>query len=143
MSDERVDQTVQHVFSDADHFYEVMRDVFEMVKREPEKLESITSSNLVLRINTLEPTAEILIDGRQPPLEVFFGERPGAANIEIEIAADLLHKMWLGKVSTRESFFSGKIKTRGNMLKMMRLTELFYECEKAYPAIVAKYGLPS
>ncbi len=120
-----------------------MRDVFEAVKSEPEKLESITSSNLVLRINTHTPKAEILVDGRQPPLEVFFGERPGAANIEIEIAADLLHNMWLGKVSTRESFFSGKIKTRGNMLKMMRLTELFYECEKAYPAIVAKYGLPS
>ena len=132
----------RHVFSDAAHFYAVMNEVFDAVKREPEKLESITSSNLVIRIKTVNPTAEVLIDGRQPPLEVFFGARPGAANIEIELEADLLHHMWLGNVSTRESFFSGKIKTRGNMLKMMRLTELFYECEKAYPAIVTKHGLP-
>jgi putative sterol carrier protein len=111
------------------------------VQREPEKLESITSSNLVIRIKTHHPAAQVLIDGRQPPLEVFFGERPGAANIEIELEADLLHHMWLGNVSTRESFFSGKIKTRGNMLKMMRLTELFYECEKAYPEIVKSRGL--
>jgi len=130
-----------HIFADAETFYDVMKEVFDAVKREPEKLESITSSNLVIRINTRNPQAQVLIDGRQPPLEVFFGERPGAANIEIELEADLLHNMWLGNVSTRESFFSGKIKTRGNMLKMMRLTELFYECEKAYPAIVKSRGL--
>lgn len=129
------------VFVDADQFYQVMREVFDAVKRDPEKLESITSSNLVIRINTRNPLAQVLIDGRQPPLEVFFGERPGAANIEIELEADLLHDMWLSNVSTRESFFSGKIKTRGNMLKMMRLTELFYECERAYPEIVEQWGL--
>ncbi len=87
------------------------------------------------------PNAEILVDGRQPPLEVFFGKRPGDANIEIVLAANLLHSLWLGKESTREAFFSGQIKTRGNMLKMMKLTELFYECEKVYPAIAAAHGL--
>lgn len=133
--------TPARIFADSETFYTVMQEVFDAVKREPEKLESITSSNLVIRISTRNPEAEILVDGRQPPLEVFFGKRPGAANIEIELEADLLHAMWLGEVSTRESFFSGKIRTRGNMLKMMRLTELFYICERSYPAIAAKHGL--
>ena len=130
-----------HIFSDEQHFYTVMRDVFDAVAAEPERIASLTRSNLVIRIRTTGPAAEVLIDGRQPPLEVFFGERPGAANVEVQLAADLLHSIWLGKESTSSSFFNGKIKTRGNMLKMMKLTELFYDCERVYPAIVQKHKL--
>lgn len=129
------------VFRSADHFYTVMQDVFDEVAAHPKNIESVTRSNLVIRIRTTSPDAEVLIDGRQPPLEVFFGERPGAANVEIALPADLLHDMWLGKVSTRESFFNGKIKTRGNMLKLMKLTELFFEAERVYPAVARAHEL--
>ncbi len=129
------------VFRDADQFYAVMREVFDAVRATPENVESISRSNLVIRIRTTGPEGEILVDGRQPPLEVFYGERPGLANIEIEVAAELLHRIWLGKESTRESFFNGRIKTRGNMLKMLKLTELFFECERVYPEIARRHGL--
>lgn len=129
------------VFSSAEHFYAVMQDVFDEVAAHPKNIESVTHSNLVIRIRTTQPEAEVLVDGRQPPLEVFFGPRPGAANVEIDLPADLLHQMWLGRVSTRESFFSGRIKTRGNMLKMMKLTELFFEAERVYPTIARAHAL--
>ena len=128
------------VFSSDEHFYLVMHDVFTEVAAHP-RMDNIARSNLVIRIKTTEPEAELLIDGRQPPLEIFYGTRPGQANIEIMLAADLLHKIWLGQVSTRESFFSGKIKTRGNMLKMMTLTDLFAECERVYPDVARRHGL--
>ncbi len=130
------------IFHSSEHFYSVMQDVFDRVAEHPHNIESLTHSNLVIRIRTTEPRAEVLVDGRQPPLEVFFGTRPGAANVEIELPADLLHRMWLGQVSTRESFFSGRIKTRGNMLKLMKLTELFFECERVYPDVVRLHQLP-
>lgn len=129
------------VYRDAEHFYAVMGEVFDAVRAIPANVESIARSNLVIRIRTTAPKAEILVDGRQPPLEVFFGKRPGLANIEIELPADLLHRIWLGQESTRESFFSGRIKTRGNMIKMLKLTELFYECERVYPPIAQRHGL--
>lgn len=128
-------------FADEQHFYMVMRDVFTAVTAEPARIDGLARSNLVIRIRTSGPDAEVLIDGRQPPLEVFFGERPGKANVEIQLPADLLHLIWLGKESTSGSFFNGKIKTRGNMLKMMKLTELFYDCERVYPAIAKKHNL--
>ena len=86
--------------------------------------------------------AEILLDGRQPPLEVFFGERPGRANLEISLEADLLHAMWLGVESTQQAFLTGRIRTRGNLLKAMQLVELFAEAERIYPAVAQQYGLP-
>lgn len=129
------------IFDSDEHFYLVMHDVFTEVAEHP-RMDTIARSNLVIRIKTTQPDAELLIDGRQPPLEIFYGTRPGQANIEIMLAADLLHRIWLGQVSTRESFFSGKIKTRGNMLKMMTLTDLFSECERVYPDVAKKHGLP-
>jgi hypothetical protein len=129
------------VFRTPEQFYAVMQEVFDAVRADPANVESIARSNLVIRIRTSGPDGEILVDGRQPPLEVFFGPRPGLANIEIELPADLLHRIWLGTESTREAFFSGRIKTRGNMLKMLKLTELFYECERVYPTIAARHAL--
>lgn len=129
------------VFRSAEHFYSVMVEVFDAVRAIPENLESVTRSNLVIRIRTTGPEAEILVDGRQPPLEVFYGKRPGLANIEIDLPAGLLHRIWLGQESTREAFFSGRIKSKGNMLKMLKLTELFFECERVYPAVARRHGL--
>ena len=130
------------VYQSSEHFYQVMKDVFDYVIQHPQHLESFSKSNLVIRMSITEPDAEILLDGRQPPLEVFFGQRPGRANLEISLPADLLHDLWLSKESTRAAFFTGKIKTRGNLLKALQLTEVFAEAEQIYPTVARRYGLP-
>ncbi len=130
------------VYDSTEQFYAVMKDVFDQVMQHPDHIESFTRSNLVIRMNTSDPDAEILLDGRQPPLEVFFGERPGRANLEISLEADLLHAMWLGVESTQQAFLTGRIRTRGNLLKAMQLVQLFAEAERVYPAVAQQYGLP-
>ncbi|MCB9114592.1 MAG: SCP2 sterol-binding domain-containing protein [Caldilinea sp.] len=130
------------VYDSTEQFYAVMKDVFDQVMQHPDHIESFTRSNLVIRMSTTDPDAEILLDGRQPPLEVFFGERPGRANLEISLEADLLHAMWLGVESTQQAFLTGRIRTRGNLLKAMQLVELFAEAERIYPAVAQQYGLP-
>ena len=92
-------------------------------------------------MNIRMPDGEILLDGRQPPLEVFFGERPGRANLEISLDADLLHALWMGTESTHLAFFSGQIETRGNLLKALQLAEIFTAAERIYPTIARQYGL--
>jgi putative sterol carrier protein len=62
--------------------------------------------------------------------------------VEVTLPAELLHCIWLGKESTADSFFSGKIKTQGSLLKMMKLTELFRAAERVYPDVAQTYGLP-
>lgn len=129
------------IFNSAAHLYSILHLVFEEVRAVPEQIETFTHSNLVIRIRTLEPEAEILLDGRQPPLEVFYGERPGKANLEITLPANLLHAIWLGEERASNAFFSGKIKTKGNFTKAMQLMDLFRECERVYPQIAAKQNL--
>ncbi len=126
------------VYATADEFYVVLKEVFARVNEKPEHIETFTSSNLVIRMRFSGPEAEILLDGRQPPLEVFFGPRPGNADLEMVMAADLLHRIWLGQAKLKEAFFGGQIQTKGNILRAMKLTDLFREAETAYPLVLAQ-----
>ena len=65
----------------------------------------------------------------------------GRADLELHMPADLLHEIWLGERSLRESFFGGQIKTKGNVFKAMALGDLFREAEHFYPKILQEAGL--
>ncbi len=129
------------IFQSEEQLYSTMQMLFTRISEKPANIEGFTKSNLVIRIRLTDPQAEILLDGRQPPLEVFYGPRPGEANIEVQLKADLLHRIWLGQESTSSALFGGEIKTKGNLLKAQQLFDLFMECEKEYPAVVAEEGL--
>ena len=129
------------VFSSEEQLYAVLQSVFERLNAHPKHIESFTSSNLVIRMNFTDPKAEVLLDGRQPPLEVFYGPRPGKANMEFTMPADLLHRIWLGEESTSQAFFSGRIKTKGNFMKALQLLDLFREAERVYPDVAAEHKL--
>jgi hypothetical protein len=129
------------IFHSAEHLYSILGLVFDRVSATPEQIEPFTRSNLVIRIRTVQPEAEILLDGRQPPLEVFYGERPGRANLEINLPADLLHAIWMGEERASSAFFSGRVKTKGNFTKAVQMIDLFRECERVYPQIAAEQNL--
>ena len=123
------------VYADAEQLYTVLRRVFDKVKERPGAIESFTSSNLVVRLRLTDPDAEVLLDGRQPPLEIFFGPRPGKADLELTMAADLLHEVWSGQRKLKDAFFGGQIQSSGNIFLAMKLTDLFREAERAYTLI--------
>lgn len=128
-------------YTSPQQLYDVLQGVFERVKAHPDHIETFTRSNLVIRMRFSDPTAEVLLDGRQPPLEVFFGERPGRADLELDMPADLLHAIWLSQKRLRDAFFSGEIATKGNILRATKLTDLFREAEQAYPQVLQEKGL--
>ncbi|MCB9157282.1 MAG: SCP2 sterol-binding domain-containing protein [Caldilineaceae bacterium] len=130
------------IFESEAQIYAVMQAVFEKLSENPTNIESFTHSNLVIRILLENPDAEILLDGRQPPLEVFYGSRPGRSNLEVSLEADLLHNIWLSRQSMTEALFGGKIKTKGNVMKASKLIDLFRECERVYADVIVPFNLP-
>lgn len=129
------------VFASDQQLYEVLQRVFEELSAEPEKVAPFTQSNLVIRLILSDPDAEVLLDGRQPPLEVFYGPTPGQANLEFSMPADLLHRIWMDEESTSAAFFGGRIKSKGSLLRATHLIELFRHIEQLYPAIAAEHKL--
>lgn len=129
------------VFESEEKLYAVLQSVFERLSADPEKIAPFTHSNLVIRLLLSNPDAEVLLDGRQPPLEVFYGPRPGKANLEFSMPADLLHRIWMDEESTSQAFFSGRIKSKGSLLRASHLIDLFRHVEEIYPAIAAQHAL--
>jgi alkyl sulfatase BDS1-like metallo-beta-lactamase superfamily hydrolase len=128
------------VYADAEQLYNVLRRVFDIVREHPDAIESFTSSNLVIRLRLTEPDAVVLLDGRQPPLEIFFGPRPGKANLELTMTADNLHEVWSGRRKLKDLLFGGEIQTSGNVFSAMKLADLFREAERAYALIQRSDG---
>ncbi len=128
------------VYADAEQLYNVLRRVFDTVREHPDAIESFTSSNLVIRLRLTDPDAVVLLDGRQPPLEIFFGPRPGKANLELTMTADNLHEVWSGRRKLKDLLFGGEIQTSGNVFSAMKLADLFREAERAYALIQRSDG---
>ncbi len=128
-------------FESEQQLYQVLESVFTRLSADPERIAPFTQSNLVIRLHFTDPTAEVLLDGRQPPMEVFYGPRPGQANLEFTMSADLLHRIWMNEESTSAAFFGGRIKSKGSLLRATHLIDLFREAEKVYPAIAAEHQL--
>lgn len=126
-------------YQSTDQVYTVIGQLFDRMQKESNHLDQFAKSNLVIRINLAEPAAEILVDGRHP--KIFYGASPGRADLELNMNADLLHEIWLGRRSLRESFFGGQIKTKGNVFKAMALGDLFREAEHFYPIVLREAGL--
>ena len=128
-------------YQSAEQFYDVIRELFTRVMSSQAATDQLAKSNLVIRINTHAPDAQILIDGRGHPVEVLFGETLGGADLELTLDADLLHEIWLSETKLRDAFFSGKIATKGYVFKAIQLTDLFREAERLYPLLLQEKGL--
>lgn len=132
----------QHTYRSTEQLYTVMGDLFNYLSSHPQHIDDFLKAKMVVRIAFTEPDGIITVDGRTPPMEVFFGPMPGKADFEIEVAADLLHEIWMDRESLTRSFMGGRIKTKGNLFKLMgRMDDLFRGAERAYPSFVEKYGL--
>jgi len=129
------------VYDSDQQLYSVLQSVFERLASEPANADQLAKTNMVIRMNFTEPTAQVTLDGRESETEVYYGPTSGKANMEFSMSADLLHNIWMGEESSSQAFFNGKIKTKGNFMKAMKLVDLFRECERVYPSVAAEYRL--
>lgn len=124
-----------HAFPTAEELYGVLKNLFNQVQRQPETVDSFAYSNLVVRVTLTEPSAQLLLDGRQPPMEVFYGPSPGQANFEITLKTDLLHQIWMGDVALLTALFNGEIATQGNLVRAQPFIELLQACGPIYKSL--------
>jgi putative sterol carrier protein len=128
-------------YRDEKQFYAVMDQLFGRLMKNSNATDQFARSNLVIRLNTRQPNAQILLDGRGRPVEALFGPQAGKADLELNLEADTLHKIWLGEVRLRDAFFGGQIATKGYVFKAMQLGDLFVEAERQYPQVLTEMGL--
>ncbi len=132
------------VYANDDQLYACTKALFSQIEREdPGAADAILASHLVIRLRCTEPDAEFTINGRHRPVQTTFGPSALRPTLEIELEADTLHQIMLGKLSLKTALGNGLLKVRGQVWKAMALADLFRRGQSLYPEVLHEHGLSS
>ena len=130
------------VFNSTEQFYKVTKMLFDRVQEQnPSAAADLESSKIIIRFNTTNPTAVLVLNGRRHPAEVSYGENRVRPEVDVNMAADTLHKILLGELGLAKALSSKALRVRGPMRKTLRVADLFHQCQNYYPDILRKEGL--
>ncbi len=124
-------------YADTEQFYSNLRALFACVAaHHPRASDAIAASHLVIRLRTTAPAGEIVINGRQKPVQTTFGPAAARPDLDIQLAADTLHRILLGELSLAKALGTGQLKVQGPIWKTLALSELLTVGQRCYPGIV-------
>lgn len=130
------------VFSGSDQLNDVLQALFARVAEgAPGVGDAIAASHLVIRLRCTEPDAEVILDGRRRPVQVYYGPAGLRPTLDIELAADTLHAILADELSLKAALASGLLKVRGPVWKVTVLAEFFYQGQTLYPELVRDLDL--
>ena len=130
------------VFADSSQLYAAADALFaRMLQEHPQAIKPLYRSRLVARMKTWAPTGELLVNAHHNPLQTTFGPSTAKAEIEIELAADDLHRILLGELKMTKALGRGAITLRGPVFKAAPLAALFRRGQDIYPLVLQELGI--
>ncbi len=130
------------IYSNTEQFYTCTRELFARIRQgNSHSTDGILKNRLVIRLRVRDPEAEIVLDGRQPPLKSSFGPSTLRPELDIEMSADTLHFIMLGELPLGRALGKGLLKVKGPIFKTMPLADLFHQGQRYYPDILKEQGL--
>jgi hypothetical protein len=129
-------------YADTGQFYAAMQALFDRIQDgDPGAADAILASRLIICLRLVEPAAEIWINGRQRPIQITFDSSHLRPTLDIELAADTLHRIMLGEQSMTKALAAGLLKVRGPVWKATALADLFRQGQALYPQVLREQGL--
>lgn len=123
------------VFSSSSQLYNLLQQLFNKIKEDPNAVRSVASSRIVIRLQISAPAAVVTIDGRGNPVKVDYGPASSRPDLEVSLSADSLHQILLGELSLRKAVAGGQMKVKGPFWKTFALQEILRQGQALYPAI--------
>jgi hypothetical protein len=132
------------LYTNSDQFYACAKRLFsEMETTNPRAADPILTSQMVIRLRFTEPEAEFTINGRRRPVQTTFGPSNLRPTLEIEMAADTLHRILLGELLVKTAVANGQLQVRGPVWKVKPLADFFHELQARYAEILDEHRLPT
>jgi hypothetical protein len=129
-------------YSDTELLYTATRALFACIhESDPHAADGILKARMVIRMRTSDPEGEIVLDGRQSPLKSSFGPSALRPELDIQMAADTLHRILLGELPLGKALSGGLLKVKGPILKTFPLADLFHQGQRYYPDVLSELGL--
>jgi hypothetical protein len=115
--------------------FESMRDM------NPNPVDALVSSHMIIRLNLSDPDAHITINGRKRPVTIDYGGTNGRADMEIGMTAETLHLILLDEYSIKQGFSNGELKVKGPIWKALSFADIFQKGRTYYPKVLQDQGL--
>jgi hypothetical protein len=129
-------------YSNADQLYTCIGTLFDRVLTEiPAVSQGILAARMLIRLRCREPQSEIILNGRQRPIQTSFGATSQRPDLDVELAGDTLHYILLDHLSIRKAMANGELRVRGPIWKTSPLAELLRQGRAFYPQVLREQGL--
>lgn len=126
------------IYADSSQLYTTMQRLFSRIKdQDARSMQTVLDSRLVIRLKLSGPYAEIVINGRQKPVEISYGSSLLRPDLDVDLTADALHYILLGELRLRKALASGQMKVRGPLFKTFALEQILHTGQSIYPQIYA------
>lgn len=128
-------------FADADDLYATLGAMLEEVLSDDELGPLFSRADCVIRWVCSDPDAEITVRlerGREPRID--FGPSPLVPDVTMEMAADVAHGFWLGKVNVALALTRGQIVASGPVDRILRFVPLASRAFPFYHRLLADRG---
>lgn len=125
------------IYATDEQLYSCFQALFKRIAEEDEAAaDSLLKSKLSIRFQCSEPTAAITIDARKKPVDIIYGSTRVKPTLDINLSADTLHEILLGKIGISKAMGSGRMKPKGPIWKSVALEPLLHDAQKMYPAVL-------
>ena len=129
-------------YDSSEQFYATARTLFDQVQEEyPQAADDVRRAKLLIRFNCLEPEANIMINGRREPVSVTYGENRIRPEVDVYLTTDILHFILLGELRLSQALTKKKVTVHGPARKVLKVVDLFHQCQAIYPKILRAQGL--
>ena len=129
-------------YSDTELLYSATRALFARISQsDSHAADGILKARMVIRMCMSDPEGELVLDARQPPLKTSFGPTTLRPELDIQMAADTLHRILLGELALGKAFSGGLLMVKGPILKTLPLADLFHQGQRYYPDVLRELGL--
>jgi hypothetical protein len=126
-------------FKDEAEVYTFLGGIFRRGMADPELVEKLKPTGIVLRITYTDPDAVLTVDF--PNAEAHEGAGAGPApNMELFMSADTGNRFWLGKVILPVALARGTVRAKGPIAKLLKMLPLAKSLFGPYRAMLEESG---
>ena len=128
------------VYRDSAELYRVFDRLLTRLAAEPRIAESLLAGKFVLRFRYTEPTAQVTIDLRQPPIRWELGPSELEPDLEMIQSGDVAHLFWLGRLNVPRAIATRQVVSRGPVHKALKLLPAVKPAFPIYREVLAELG---
>ncbi|HDP24751.1 MAG TPA: hypothetical protein ENN34_04835 [Deltaproteobacteria bacterium] len=125
------------VFKDTNNLYEILGGFWKELNGRPEFSNSLKEAGVQIKFEISDPSAIIWVG----PDGVEFGEQGLKADVTMMLAGDVCHAFWMKDLSLPVALAKRKIKSKGNIAKIMKLLPVLKPAYELYPLYMKERGI--